>query len=484
MAIIDKNIIAMSMPKAMKRGNAIPLDASTVWYSYAEMAEYAKNGAVAYVGQILSLVDSNNNNAVTAYIIADEAGTLQEVGSATHGDNKTINLEDGVLTLNNWGKEYYKWVEATGVEGEDDYVAAHHERYVLSEGDMWPAGLEPKTATAYDGTVILSWYQPSTTTIEGISSTIASVLSTVETLTEGIGSREDEAGAATVYGAIIKLEEESAAQAEDFSKLQEKLADYLPLTGGQLSGDLTLADGHKVLSEAEIDLKIATAISNSGHLKREVVSTLPPIESADSNTIYMVRDPFAIGGDIYEEFMVISGQYEQIGDSSVNLDGYIKKPEEYNANNLAMFSENGDLLDSGIAAQEAINHIKSVDIHVSEEEKTYWNEARTIAEEAVAAISILENITKEDIDKLAALPAITEIGEGLELIDGTLTVTASVADFPIASNDTAGLVKGSDTNNSVSVDAETGEMTVNSLSVHKLYVDEGDEFVLYGGTSL
>ena len=66
MAIIDKNIIAMSMPKAMKRGNAIPLDASTVWYSYAEMAEYAKNGAVAYVGQILSLVDSNNNNAVTA----------------------------------------------------------------------------------------------------------------------------------------------------------------------------------------------------------------------------------------------------------------------------------------------------------------------------------------------------------------------------------------------------------------------------------
>ena len=46
------------------------------------------------------------------------------------------------------------------------------------------------------------------------------------------------------------------------------------------------------------------AIAAAGHLKREIVQTLPSASSADSNTLYMVP---AQSGDHYEEYMVING---------------------------------------------------------------------------------------------------------------------------------------------------------------------------------
>ena len=100
MAFIEKTIIATSMPKALNRGNPVPLDASSIYYSYEAMAEYAANSAIAYVGQILSLVDEEKGNKVTAYIIADTAGTLKEVGSSAIGDQKSIVVaEDNTISI-------------------------------------------------------------------------------------------------------------------------------------------------------------------------------------------------------------------------------------------------------------------------------------------------------------------------------------------------------------------------------------------------
>ena len=113
---------AMSMPKAINRTNPQPVDKTLVWNSLEALKNYATNDPVAYVGQVLSLVaydaDTAKITEVKAYIIKDEAGNIEEVGSATLGDNKTITLEEGVLSLNNWGKEYYKWIEPVGKEGD------------------------------------------------------------------------------------------------------------------------------------------------------------------------------------------------------------------------------------------------------------------------------------------------------------------------------------------------------------------------------
>ena len=63
MASINKNFNTMAFPQAFKRGNNIPLDASSVWYSMEEMLNYSKTSPVSFVGQVLALVDEAQNTA-------------------------------------------------------------------------------------------------------------------------------------------------------------------------------------------------------------------------------------------------------------------------------------------------------------------------------------------------------------------------------------------------------------------------------------
>lgn len=99
MAVIKKQNSYMGLPMNIARGNPVPLDKTEIWYSRTEMENYAKTSVVAYVGQIVQLVDETNHTA-TAYIIANTAGDLLEVGSSTLGDNKSIELtEGGILRL-------------------------------------------------------------------------------------------------------------------------------------------------------------------------------------------------------------------------------------------------------------------------------------------------------------------------------------------------------------------------------------------------
>lgn len=116
MAVLDKNVISMSMPKAMSRGNPIALDASAVWYTYAELENYAKTSPVAYVGQILSLVDEEQQTA-TAYIITGAAGTLQKIGT---GSGAAVqwpvfagSLKHIIKGLGNGGSRYAWWCQSS-----------------------------------------------------------------------------------------------------------------------------------------------------------------------------------------------------------------------------------------------------------------------------------------------------------------------------------------------------------------------------------
>ena len=82
MAIIKKDGNFMGLPMNIQRGNPIPLDDSSVYYSKATMETYAKSGVTAYVGQIVTLVDETNKTC-EAYIISNEAGTLIKLAATT-----------------------------------------------------------------------------------------------------------------------------------------------------------------------------------------------------------------------------------------------------------------------------------------------------------------------------------------------------------------------------------------------------------------
>ena len=260
---------------------------------------------------------------------------------ATNGDEQSIHLsEDGILTLVNWEQKYFAW-------------NAENKSYEETAG--WKVGLEPKVGP--DG--LLNWYEPNPSTLDGVESSIATLTTTTETHTKEIAA------------------------------LQEVAANHLELSGGALTGDLVLADGYKAASEQVVDTKIASAIQSAGHLKREIVEVLPAVAEADLDTIYMIKSGTTTSGDLYSEWMVINGVFEQIGDTSVDLSDYLRKVEGAVHGNVAALDANGVLIDGGIAAQAIKGHLENEEIHISGEERVLWNDASALASENANSIAAL-----------------------------------------------------------------------------------------------
>lgn len=281
MAVIKTDFNVMNLPMAIERNNPIPLDSTALWYSYDEMVTYAKESSTAYVGQILSLVVDNE---ATAYIILNTSGDLKEVGSATLVDNTTIVLNDGVIAFKDFGKRYYKYIPATETE-EATYVLQE-----VDENNPWIVGLEPKVASE-DGQLVLGWYEPNPTTVEGVSSVVASLQTTVNDLGETVRDLSDEV-----------------------SIIDAKL--------------------NTVYTKTETDNAINTAIANAGHLTYKKVESLgdiqDDIDNADPNidkTIYLVPVLEGLSPDIYDEYMVIDGVIERLGSWQANLNDYATKTD-------------------------------------------------------------------------------------------------------------------------------------------------------------
>lgn len=458
--------VQMSMPKAMNRTNPAPLDASAVWTSLEELKNYAATNPVAYVGQILSLVaydeESQAITNVKAYIIKDAEGNIEEVGSATLGDDKTITLDNGVLSLKNWNKKYFK----RDPENEGEYIEV-----TVDASNPWQAGLQPRAY--FDGSnYVLAWYEPSTQTIEGVDAAVGALTTTVQGITNIIGDKET-AAEGTVYGDLKAATDAAAAADEKAQAAQDALADYLPLDGATMTGDLVLADGSKAASEAVVDTKIANAIGSAGHLKREIVDALPAVEDADPDTIYMIKSGLSLNGDKYQEYMLINGAFEMIGDTSVDLNPYAKKVEDAIEGNLVKLTADGSYADAGFLAQDVADHMANTEKHITAEERTAWTEGAALAAENAAAIKAMPVVSQEDADKLAALPGIKSIGANLVLgEDGALSAVAEQYELPAATADAIGGVKVAGVAESGLALAEDGALVVgvsanaNGLKLH------------------
>lgn len=152
---------------------AFPLDARSMFGSYdaavaaAATAENAgSSNTKYYFGQILTVFA---DDVAKHYSIQGDK-TLKEVGSSTLGDDKTIVLNNNVLSLKNFGVEYYKYVAAT------EEADAHYE---LTTG--WKEGLSPKVVKSGDD-YVLAWYEPSTTTVEGLQTAVTTLQGQVDTI--------------------------------------------------------------------------------------------------------------------------------------------------------------------------------------------------------------------------------------------------------------------------------------------------------------
>lgn len=161
----------MSFGKSFSRLNGQPLDKSSIWYSLEEAQAYAATDA-AYVGQIISVIDTGSNQ-VSAYVIKDSLGTLDSVGSATLGDDKSISLIDGVLSVKNFGVQYYAY-------------DTKNEKYSEVPTQGFIAGLEPRVREVSTGVYEIAWYEPNPNTVEGLASAVSTLQSQVATVQSSI----------------------------------------------------------------------------------------------------------------------------------------------------------------------------------------------------------------------------------------------------------------------------------------------------------
>lgn len=201
MAEIKKTFNIMALPLAIQRANPIPLDSTAVWYSLEDMKAYAKTGATAYVGQTLVYVNETAKTS-TAYIIADAAGALQEIGAGKiELDNVTIEANtSGKVALKDFGKKYYKWVATTAEK------AGHYEAQVVDATNPWKAGLELRTVDATQ----MGWYEPNTETTAGLNSAVTALQGDVTELRTSLSAL---AGAFRFKGKLTLTGEQTAKDA-------------------------------------------------------------------------------------------------------------------------------------------------------------------------------------------------------------------------------------------------------------------------------
>ena len=105
------------------------------------------------------------------------------------------------------------------------------------------------------------------------------------------------------------------------------LRENITLAGGYTQvGNLT--NDQKFQTETQVSTAISKAVAAADHLKRKVVNSTADIDlkAADaSQYIYMVSKGTAGEADKYDEYMVIDGVLEKMGDWGVDLSGYVQK---------------------------------------------------------------------------------------------------------------------------------------------------------------
>lgn len=248
------------------------------------------------------------------------------------------------------------------------------------------------------------------------------------------------------------------------------------------------ANSDSVYSKKEIETYIAQQITDAGHLKRVVVEQLPDVSIAQTNTIYMIKQISggiaSWGKNIYEEYMVIEGEWELLGNSQVDLTDYAKI--DYVNNKIKDKADKATTLD-GYGITDAFTKDETYN-------RTQISELIgqiTGGESAADVLAQLNEYIGKNNERVGKVEGRVEtlekagyqanVIEGIKLADAanTLTLNNKIATIPAAEVSQYGLVKLS---SEIGVNT-SGNLEIKTLNLSKITQDEEDWLILDGGTS-
>lgn len=98
---------------------------------------------------------------------------------------------------------------------------------------------------------------------------------------------------------------------------------YNPATQGA-NGLMTAADKKKLdafgaAGTYATQTYVGQQIAAAGHITKKIVPTRPEASAAKENVIYMVKKPSGSGGNLYDEYMLIDGGLELVGDTETKI---------------------------------------------------------------------------------------------------------------------------------------------------------------------
>ena len=285
-----------------QRTGQFPIDRSALFSSLTDAQNYAKGdasderelGGTSYVGQIISVYDAGVEASegveavpasVNAYIITPSRSLMKLAATTASGDvvADVAALQGQVADILGDLEELERILAEKAVASEVEAALA----LKANSADV-EAALAQKANAADIETAVAPKADKSYVDEELAKKAVASDVNTelakkanASEMTEALALK---ANAADVYG-----------KSETYTK-------------------------------TEVETYVNNQIGSAGHLKREIVEALPEVETANADTIYMVKKSGGlVDRDHYEEYMIINGAWEMIGDTFVDLTNYATK---------------------------------------------------------------------------------------------------------------------------------------------------------------
>lgn len=433
MAVINKEIAYMALPLSIRRGNPFPVDEYSVWYDMEQLNTYASTSPVAYVGQVVTLVNESEST-VEAYVIQDAAGTLTKLAATTASGDLTEDVqklqskvstiettlgtkgaESSIAATKVWDalEEIKAAYEAADVEINGKFA----EYYNKSETDEKIATAISSTYKAA-GSIDFASLPVLAVTEEGKVYNVNDAFTTNENFVEGTG-KQYPAGTNVV-----------CVETEPDTYKWDVLAGFVDLSAYETTESITGKLAQKVDIEEGKSLVEDTDIAKLKGM---------------ANIKTVAEGELAVSGE---------GELSIVAVDNSKVTGLDTK-----------LSEKLDKSDELVTKLQGLANIKSTSGEF------------TLSEEGELSVNTIEQT------KITGLPQALEAKlSGVTLKDTPLEVSGGVVTIPVATAEALGVVKSNAVENGVIVDTE-GNMSVNSLNVTKLVQTPGDSLILNGGTS-
>ena len=444
MAVINKDIAYMALPLSIRRGNPFPIDEYSVWYDMGELTTYATTSPVAYVGQIVTLVNEGEST-VEAYMIQNTAGNLMKLASTTASGDLTedvLELQGKVSNLE----------AAVGTKGDDSGITAN---------DLWAAIEEVKAAyEAADTTLTEKFgeYYNKTETESKIDEKINVAISTTYRAAGSIAFEALPALAASEEGKVYNISNEFTTTGnfvEGAGKKYPVGTNVVCIDVGtdEYKWDVLagFVDTSALATKQELTDGLETKVdkvSGSSLVADTLITKLTGMAEIKSvKAGELVIDPES------KELSVVAITTDKVTGLTAALEGKVNV-------------EAGKSLveDTLIAKLTGMTEIKGVsgELEIGADDKILSVKAIDQSKVTGLTTALAGKIHEVKVNEVPLLAA-----------DGSVNIG-------LATSSAAGVVKGSEAENKVKVDVD-GTMEVNSLNINKLVQSAGDVLVLDGG---